>query len=141
MYYSLLRTLGKKYKKSVKQIRTRYDIDGKLGVRYKVKDVERIVLYYHDGFRRDKSSEPTYGDDVKTEYKYPFGRYSPAYKLKQGICELCKAVNVRILIHHVRKLSSLIADTPWNIRMIELRRKTLPVCEHCFSHIIHASGY
>lgn len=139
MYYSLLRTLAKKYKKSVKQVRTKYDIDGKLGVKYKAKGVERAVLYYHNGFRRDKASETNYGDDVKIEYKYPFGRYSPAYKLKQGVCELCNAVNVRILIHHVRKLSSLIADTPWNIRMINLRRKTLPVCEHCFSQIIHAS--
>ena len=139
MYYSLLRTLAKKYKKSVKQVRTKYDIDGKLGVKYKAKGVERAVLYYHNGFRRDKASETKYGDDVKIEYKYPFGRYSPAYKLKQGVCELCNAVNVRVLIHHVRKLSSLIADTPWNIRMIDLRRKTLPVCEHCFGQIIHAS--
>lgn len=139
MYYSLLRTLAKKYKKSVKQIRIKYDIEGKLGVRYKAKDVERTMLYYHDGFRRDRSVKVNYENDIKIEYKYPFGRYSPAYKLKQGICELCKAVNVRILIHHVRKLNSLRADTSWNIRMIELRRKTLPVCEHCFGHIIHAS--
>jgi hypothetical protein len=115
------------------------DINGKLGVRYKAKDVERTMLYYHGGFRRDKSVKVNYENDTKIEYKYPFGRYSPAYKLKQGICELCKAVNVRILIHHVRKLNSLRADTPWNIRMIELRRKTLPVREHCFGHIIHAS--
>ncbi|WP_242847208.1 reverse transcriptase domain-containing protein [Desulfosporosinus acididurans] len=139
MYYSLLRTLAKKYKKSMKQIRIKYDIDGKLGVRYKAKNVERTMLYYHDGFRRDKSVKVNYENDIKIEYKYPFGRYSPAYKLKQGICELCKAVNVRILIHHVRKLNSLRADTPWNIRMLELKRKTLPVCEHCFGHIIHAS--
>lgn len=139
MYYSLLRTLAKKYKKSVKKIRIKYDIEGKLGVRYKTKGVERIMLYYHDGFRRDKSVKVNCENDVKIEYKYPFGRYSPAYKLKQGICELCQAVNVRILIHHVRKLKSLRADTPWNIRMIELRRKSLPVCEHCFGHIIHAS--
>ena len=139
MYYSLLRTLAKKYKKSMKQIRIKYDIEGKLGVRYKAKGVERIMLYYHNGFRRDKSMAPKYGDDVKIEYKYPFGRYSPAYKLKQGICELCKAGNVRILIHHVRKLNNLVGDTPWNIRMIEMRRKTLPVCEHCFGLIINAS--
>ena len=138
MYYSLIRTLARKYKKSVKKIRNKYDINGKLGVRYKEKGAERFVLYYHNGFQRDKSSNLQYGDDIKIEYKYPFSRYSPAYKIKQGFCELCKATNVRILIHHVRKLSSLREDTPWNIRMIEMGRKMLPVCEHCFGHIINA---
>ncbi len=65
MYYSLLRILGKKYKKLVKQIRIKYYIVGKIGVQYKVKNVERIILYYHDGFCRDKFSKTNNGHGLK----------------------------------------------------------------------------
>ncbi|MFZ5754449.1 MAG: hypothetical protein ACOY3J_09425, partial [Bacillota bacterium] len=30
-------------------------------------------------------------------------------------CELCEAQNVDVWIHHVRKLSELEPDSPWNI--------------------------
>ncbi|WP_310193179.1 hypothetical protein [Neobacillus niacini] len=37
--------------------------------------------------------------------------------------------------HHVRKLSELKSNTPWNTVMIANNRKTLATCEHCYSHI------
>ena len=54
---------------------------------------------------------------LRTSYKYPFGRYSPAYRLKRRTCEMCEATNIMITMHHVRKLSELESDTPWHALM------------------------
>lgn len=139
MFYSMLRTLGRKYRKSMKQIRMKYDVDWKFGISYSNSKGDKTLTYYDGGFRRDKLPSYDGQEDVKVEYRYPFGRYSPAYKLKQKTCGLCGATNINVFIHHVRKLKDIRPDSPWNIRMIEMKRKTLPVCEHCYSRILQAS--
>ena len=136
MYYSMLRTLGNKYRLSNKKVRNKFDINGKFGIRYHTKNKEKVMWYYDGGFRR-KASFTTENNnyDIKTEYKYPFGKYSPAYRLKNKTCELCGATKITAIMHHVRKLTEIKPDTPWNILMIHNNRKTLSVCEHCYNII------
>ena len=130
MYYSFLRTLAKKYKLSVKQARKKF------GIRHGHQN-EKIMFYYDDGFKINKGFRKNHTEslDVKVRYRYPFGKYSPAFRLKRKICQLCDANNVNIIVHHVRKLTELKPDTPWNIKMIENNRKTLVAYNQSFSHI------
>lgn len=136
MYYSFLRTLSKKYKLSVKQVRKKFDIKGKLAIQYGYQK-EKIMFYYDKGFKINKSIKYICerNPDIKVKYRYPFGKYSPAFRLKNKTCELCGAKNINIIMHHVRKLSELKPDNPWNVLMIANHRKTLATCEHCYSHI------
>ena len=136
MYYSFLRTLAKKYKSSVKKMRMKFDILGKFGIRHGRQN-EKIMYYYNDGFKITKKFKQNHREnlDLKVRYRYPFGKYSPAFRLKRKICELCGAKNVNVIMHHVRKLTELKPDTPWNSKMIDNNRKTLATCEHCYSHI------
>lgn len=135
MFYSMLKTLARKYKSSVKRIRKKYDINGSFGMVYRSKGTERTLLFYNEGFPRQRlvRNEGTF--DIKIEYRYPFGRYSPGYNLKNRHCQLCDAHNVDVWIHHVRKLSEISPDNPWNTWMVQHRRKTISVCKHCYQII------
>ncbi len=135
MYYSMLKTFAAKYKSSVKKIRTKYDVDGEFGIKYQAKGLTRTMVYYNEGFRRQKLTQIEANTEVKVEYKYPFGRFSPGYRLKNRKCQLCEAENVDVWIHHVRKLSELTPSCPWNIWMLQNKRKTISVCEHCYQTI------
>lgn len=144
MYYSMLKTFASKYKSSVKKIRTKYDVNGEFGIIYKTKNANRTMVYYNEGFRRQKFEQVESGQkgtvEVKIEYKYPFGRYSPGYRLTNRQCELCEAQNVEVWIHHVRKLSELSPDSPWNLWMLQHKRKTISVCSHCYQLICAAQN-
>lgn len=138
MYYSMLRTLARKYEVSIKQIRCQYDINGKFGI-YKDTGKKTSALFYYDnGFRTDKSIKTPHDSqfyDLKEKYKYPFGKHSPALRLKNSHCELCGAHNISVIMHQVRKLTEIKSDTPWNIVMLKNNRKTLATCEICYSLI------
>ncbi|PAF17591.1 hypothetical protein CHH61_23825, partial [Shouchella clausii] len=75
MYYSMLKTFAAKYKSSVKKIRTKYDVDGEFGIKYQAKGLTRTMVYYNEGFRRQKLTQIEANTEVKVEYKYPFGRF------------------------------------------------------------------
>lgn len=95
------------------------------------------MKYYNDGFRSKKNSvyNTNVNYDLKTEYRYPFGKYSPAYRLKKKQCELCGTKGVSVIMHQVRKLSNIKPNTPWNSLMIKNNRKTLSTCENCYNLI------
>ena len=138
MYYSMLKTLSRKYKRSLKQIRIQYDINGKFGIQHNESSKLGALFYYNKGFKTQKNiptpNNPQY-NDLKPKYRFPFGKYSPAYRLRNKSCELCGARNVSVIMHHVRKLTELKANSPWNIKMLENNRKTLASCESCYSLI------
>lgn len=136
MYYSILRTLAGKYRKSVKQVRKSFDINGHFGVKYSTNTGEKVIMYYNGGFQgKDNPDNITKDIDIKTEYKYPFGKFSPAYRLYRKTCEMCGATNVTVTMYHVRKITKIKPDTPWHVLMLENNRKTLAACEHCYSII------
>lgn len=136
MYYSMLRTLSRKYNVSMKQLRLRYDINGKFGIYNEEADKTSAIFYYDKGFKKDKNITTPHNsqfNDLKPRYKYPFGKHSPAFRLKNSHCELCGAHNISVTMYQVRKLSEIKPDTPWNIAMLRNNRKTLATCEICYS--------
>lgn len=58
-------------------------------------------------------------------------------RLKERKCELCDAMG-DLVMHHIRNINQLKADTRWNVVMIKRHRKTLAVCHDC-DELIHKS--
>ncbi len=57
-------------------------------------------------------------------------------RLKERKCELCDAEG-NLVMHQVRNINLLKADTRWNTLMIKRHRKTLAVCTGCDALIYH----
>jgi hypothetical protein len=58
-------------------------------------------------------------------------------RLKERKCELCGVMG-DLVMHHVRNINQLKADTRWNAMMIKRHRKTLAACHNCDA-LIHQS--
>lgn len=57
-------------------------------------------------------------------------------RFSKGCCELCGETKSGTIVHHVRKLSELTGVTGWEQKMLAMNRKTLVICETCYSEIV-----
>jgi len=154
-YWSLLKTLAHKEKSTTTKVKAKYGIDVPrkvgtgtrkiVGVHYQTKSGEHIMTYFNESLK--KVDEPNtklsdkYCPDVMT------GR-QVINRLNANVCELCGTEEGEFEIHHVRKLKDIKdkykrrgkAIPEWVLRMSQIRRKTLVVCESCH-HSIHAGKY
>lgn len=133
--YSMYKTFGLKYRKSVCKIQRKYRHDGIFKVPYNTKAGLKYCEFYHDGFKRKKSAS-RYDPDLLPPYvKYDSPNYLRT-RIKRGICELCGGTTDDIRMHHVKALKSIKPDREWNKLMLAKRQKTLAVCPDCFARII-----
>lgn len=135
MKYSMLKTLGRKHKRTVSLILEKYR-DGKdVVIPYKdSKGNEKVRMWYNGGFKCKKFKfiyEDNHYDNI------PNTMYLPAptlvERLKERKCELCDTEG-NLVMHQVRNINLLKADTRWNALMIKKHRKTLAVCTDCDIH-------
>lgn len=132
--YSMYKTFGLKYHKSVKKINSKYRKNGIFMVPYKTKRGTKYCEFYHDGFKKKKFA-CKFDPDLLPQYvKYDNPNYLRT-RIKRGICELCGEHTDDICMHHIRALNSIEADTEWNSLMLAKRRKTLAVCPNCYAKI------
>lgn len=139
MKYSMLKTLGRKHKRTVGQILDKYKDGTDVVIPYKdSKGIEKQRVWYNGGFRCKRFTdiyEDNHYDNI------PNTMYLPAptlvERLKERRCELCGASG-DLVMHHVRNINQLKADTRWNTMMIKHHRKTLAVCHDCDA-LIHKS--
>ena len=154
-YWSLLKTIAHKEKSTTTKVKAKYGIDVPrkvgtgtrkiIGVKYQTKSGEHTMTYFNESLK--KVDEPNtklsdkYCPDVMT------GRQI-INRLNANVCELCGTNEGEFEIHHVRKLKDIKdrykkrgkAIPEWVLRMSQIRRKTLIVCESCH-HNIHAGKY
>lgn len=133
MEYSMYKTYGRKYKKSIRQIRTKFNVNGKFAVRYQAKSGQKVRFFYAEGFHKQKdirgnSSRVT---DIQPPKFYFNSRSGLIKTLTAGVCDYCGANNVPVEMHHVRKLKDLKGKKKWEQFMIARKRKTLPLCHSC----------
>lgn len=132
--YSMYKTFGLKYQKSVYKIQRKYRRNGIFMVPYNTKKGLKYCEFYHDGFKKKRyacSFEP----DLLPQYvKYDNPNYLRT-RIKLGVCELCGENTGDICMHHVKSLKSIKADNEWNTIMLTKRRKTLAVCPNCYAMI------
>lgn len=134
MRYSFAKTLGCKYKISVNKIMNKFNINGILGVRYKTKVGEKICYFYNGGFSRNTNTSDNTIDNEQILFNKENGLIK---RLKAHKCEWCDKEDVKIEIHHVRKLKDLKGKKAWEKHMISRKRKTIALCVKCH-HDLHA---
>jgi len=132
MKYSMLKTLGRKHKRTVGQILEKYRDGMDVVIPYKdSKGNEKVRVWYNGGFKC-KSFKLVYEDNHYDNI--PNTMYLPAptliERLRERKCELC-GTEGDLVMHQVRNINQLKADTRWNTLMIKRHRKTLAVCTDC----------
>jgi len=136
MKYSLYKTLASKYKTRVSKIRNKYRIEKEFGIWYETRNGKKVMFLYNDGFKRQLDVATGNFDTLPV----PFFQTRPSSlitRLKANKCEWCKAENVDIEIHHIRKLKDLKGKAAWERAMIGRRRKTMALCSTCHD-LLHA---
>jgi len=137
MEYSMYKTYGRKYEKSVSFIISKYSKDGEFRIPYDTKAGKKYSVFYNEGFGRKEI--PLKGEiDVLPKYVQRAEFREQVRRLKAGVCELCGKENIEVHMHHVRKLKDLKGQSEWEELMKKKHRKSLAVCFDCHE-IIHES--
>jgi group II intron reverse transcriptase/maturase len=143
METSLTKTLARKHKLAMRRVYEKYGtelvVDGK-----KYKGLQaRIPRQEKDPLVATWGGVPLIWNIKATLEEHPPKIYNKRTELVQrllaGHCELCGSPE-QVEVHHVRKMSDLHhypgrEKPPWVKRMIELKRKTMPLCRTCHEDI------
>lgn len=131
MEYSMYKTYGTKYRTSIKKVIAKFRFGKDFAVKFKTaKGVERMRLFYNQGFKRQEKAFLPNEDFVPNSIKY-FSSTNLIDRLKAEQCELCGKTNTTIEIHHVHRLKDLQGKSFWETLMIARKRKTLALCRSC----------
>ena len=123
MKRSCIKTLAHKHNSTMRKEWKRYREGQDFVVRYKdSKGQEKCRVLYNEGFRRKQVNDYAECDHMPNTCFLP--QASLVERLKNGVCELC-GNKAPLMMHHVRTLSKLKADTEWNKLMLKKGRKTL----------------
>ena len=132
--YSMLKTLAGKFRTNVSKVKKRFMKDGIFRIPYETKKGTKYCEFYHDGFIKHEKGYDNVSDILPVYKKYD-SRHTIANRLKAGICEMCGANTDNLYMHHVRTLKHLTGKDKFEIRMIEIRRKSLALCPECFDEL------
>lgn len=129
MEYSMYKTIAQKLNLTMSQAKLKFLKDKKFIVPFTGKNGEvRYRIFYDGGFKRKEPFNGSIVDYIPNTAFVP--KLSLMERLKTGTCEICGKKG-NLIMHHVRNLNQLKADSPWNAIMIKKRRKTLALCESC----------
>ncbi|MGN4257099.1 reverse transcriptase domain-containing protein [Bacillus cereus group sp. MYBKT14-1] len=133
MYYSMLKTFASKYRTRTKQIRKKYEKYGQFTVQYETKKGMNKVHFIERKFpmTRNLSLE---GTDILPNTRHVMSTTKLSDRIKAETCELCRASNVVIHMHHIKRLKNLRAKSNKSYleqQMIARNRKTIALCKEC----------
>lgn len=129
---SFLKTLAAKGNTSCNKIRKKYEQDGVISIPYITKSGPKRCEFYHDGFTKKKELPPLTADVLPQYVKYD-RLNSLAQRLKAGICELCGTETKEIHMHHVQRLKDLTGKDELELKMMQMRRKSIALCPECYA--------
>lgn len=132
MEYSLYKTLGSKFRCSIGKILSKFNDNGKFKIKYESKKgVAKQAYLYDAGFKKHNTPLNIEIDALPIYEKYRTPK-NLALRLLANVCELCGTATKNPLVYQVKKLRELAGCTPWEKKMLEIRRKTLIMCEDCY---------
>ena len=132
MERSFLKTLAAKGNTTCNKIRKKYEQDGVISIPYVTKSGPKRCEFYHDGFTK-KAALPTVTADTLPQYVKYAKPNSLAKRLKAGVCELCGVETKEIHMHHVRRLRDLKGKDELELKMMQMRRKSIALCPECYA--------
>ncbi len=133
MKYSMLKTFAGKYRTKVKKIKARYVKNGTFTVQYATKGGIKEATFPRSFVKQSKPLI-SYVDGLPVYRRYE-RMNSLAAKIKAGVCELCGKTGCDVEMHQVRRLKDLRGRYQWELVMLDIRRKTLAVCQDCHDKI------
>lgn len=135
MEYSLYKTIATKERLSMKKVIAKYRkgkdfvipfLDKRGNTKYRI--------LYNEGFKRSNPIKEAECDivpsEIFTQSTDDSAMFSLVERLKSETCELCGS-HGKLVMHHVRTLKELKGETPWELKMLKMHRKTLAVCTKC----------
>jgi len=131
---SFLKTLASKSSTSCNSIRRKYEQDGVISIPYMTKSGLKRCEFYHDGFTKKKELPPLSADILPQYVKYDKPN-SLTRRLKANVCELCGAETKEIHMHHVRRLKDLTGKDELELKMMQMRRKSIALCPECYANV------
>lgn len=134
MKHSMLKTFAGKYRTQTTTIRKRYTQNGDFVVPYLTKSGMKQALFYNGGFARKTSVVRGLLDTLPIHRHRSKGSQLVG-RIKAGTCELCGATACETEVHQVKRLKDLTGRHPWELVMMDKRRKTLVVCPGCHEKI------
>ena len=135
MKYSMFKSFANKYRTNVNVIKGRYFEAGNFTVEYPTKSGMKKAVYYNSGFKRKREATIFAEISFLPQYKKYDRINTLRGRIKLGICEMCNENTDNITLHQVKRMKDLKGVKPWEILMLEKRRKTLAICPTCHSEI------
>lgn len=153
-YYSMVKTVARKEKSSVKKVIDKYGIAVEkragtgtrnvVGVQYETKEGTSTMVYFNESLKKVDQPRTDCMDRLETSIPT---RCQLLTRLNADMCELCGRTDTQVQVHHVRKLKDVKkkyarrgrAVPEWVLRMASINRKTLVVCKPCHM-AIHAGS-
>ena len=117
------------------KIRKKYQQDGVIFIPYVTRSGLKRCEFYHDGFTK-KSTLPSLFADTLPQYVKYAKPNSLARRLKAGVCELCGVETKEIHMHHVRRLKDLKGKNELELKMMQMRRKSIALCPECYANTV-----
>ena len=114
------------------QLRKEYRILHYVGIAADEPERIKQCEFYHDGFTKKKDLPSLTADTLPQYVKYDKPN-SLARRLRAGICELCGAETKEIHMHHVRRLKDLRGRNELELKMMQMRRKSIALCPECYA--------
>lgn len=132
MQYSLYKTLAQKLNSTMPKIVRKYRKDKEFKIEYTdKKGNQKYRVLYNGGFAQKQPNKMADCDNLP---HVSFPKRSLAERLRSEICELCGRHD-KLIMHHVRTLKSINDKTEWGKIMLGSHRKTIAVCESCYTKI------
>jgi len=130
---SLLKTLAAKHQSTVAKMQKLLRGRDHYQVRYSVQGKSKVQKVFKLKDIKVKSSRNP--DIITDTLRFASPRTSILDRLNASRCEYCQKEDGYFEVHHVRKLKDLSNKTPWERRMIEIRRKTIVLCIDCHQEL------
>lgn len=136
MKYSCLKTIARKQNTSIRKVFAKYRQDSNIVAEYTdKKGRKKHTILYNDGFSRKSPSKDAEIDAVKGNFKSVIPNTTLAERLLDCRCELCDAEGA-VMMHHVKRMSDLRPSRPWELKMLQMHRKTIALCSNCFNLVM-----
>jgi len=144
-YYSMIKTIARKEKSSVRKVFKKYGINVPrkvgtgtvrvIGIKYNTKSGANTMIYFNDSLKYVK--KPL--GEVSDKFGQGFSGGQLMKRINANVCEMCCTQTKDLQIHHVRKLKDVVdkyrkrgtVAPNWVRTMAVIKRKTLVVCHDC----------
>ncbi len=139
-WWSLMKTLSRKHKCSVRKTAEKLRNGDRLGLWYEGRHQRRFMPMFRLADTRPSLALGSAHVDYQPATVIHFaGRNDIVDQLRARACQVCGADDVPLEVHHARKMSDMEGTTLWTKVKVARTRKRVVLCHDC--HVAHHAGW